>query len=149
MAGLLMAAGLAVAGSDGWLTDFEAAKKQAAETKRPILADFSGSDWCHWCIKLDKEVFAQQAFKDYAKDNLILFLADFPRKKQSPELAKQNTELAKTYGVRGFPTLLLLDATGKERGRTGYRPGGAEPYVKHLKALVQSAAKKVAKGEGT
>jgi protein disulfide-isomerase len=125
------------AAESGWLTDFNAAKKAAAERKVPILADFSGSDWCGWCIKLDKEVFSQKAFKDYAKDNLVLFLADFPRKKTLPaEMKKQNEDLAGKYGIEGFPTVLLLDAEGKVLQTTGYRQGGAEAYVKHLKELI-------------
>lgn len=131
----------AAGAGDGWLTDFEQAKKTAAETKRPILADFSGSDWCGWCIKLDKEVFSQAEFKAYAKEHLVLFLADFPRKKeQAPELKKQNGALAATYAVNGFPTVLLLDATGKELARTGYRPGGAAAYVKQVQELMKAKA---------
>ena len=117
-----------------WVTDFEAAKKEAAERNVPILADFSGSDWCGWCMKLDGEVFSREEFRKYAKDNLVLFLADFPQgKAQSDELKKQNQELAAKYGVRGFPTVLLLNAKGEVLARTGYRRGGAEAYVKHLK----------------
>lgn len=119
-----------------WVTSFEAARRQAAERKVPILADFSGSDWCGWCIKLDEEVFSKKAFKDYARENLVLFLADFPRRKpQAAELKEQNRKLSGQYGIEGFPTVLLLDATGKELARTGYRPGGAEGYVTHLKSL--------------
>ena len=126
-----------------WLRDFEAAKRAAGEMKRPILVDFSGSDWCGWCMKLDKEVLSQKAFREYAKDNLVLFVADFPRKKQLPEPeVKQNKELARTYKVRGFPTVLLLDAEGKTLGETGYQPGGAEKYVTHIKHLIQKAGEK-------
>ena len=120
-----------------WLTDFAQVKKAAAEKKLPILADFSGSDWCGWCIKLDREVFAMAAFQDYAKTNLVLFLVDFPRKKTlDKQLAKQNEQLAQKYGVEGFPTIILMDATGKELARTGYQPGGAAAYVEHLRGLV-------------
>lgn len=127
-----------------WLTDFETAKKEAAEKKLPILADFSGSDWCGWCINLDKEVFSQEAFKAFAKDNLVLFVADFPQKKeQSAELKKQNKALSATYAIRNaFPTILLLDADGKVLGRTGYQKGGARAYVEHLKALLKQATQK-------
>lgn len=129
-------------GSPGWITDFEAAKKQAAEQKRPILADFSGSDWCGWCIRLDKEVFSQKAFQDYAATNLVLFLADFPARKPQPEtLAAQNKKLAAQYGIEGYPTVLLLDASGKELARTGYQRGGAEAYVEHVKGLVKTREK--------
>ena len=135
----LLAAVVATAAQDGWLTDFEAAKKLAAEKGIPILADFSGSDWCGWCIKLDREVFSQKAFKDFAKGGVVLFLADFPQsKKQSADVARQNGELAKRYGVRGYPTVLLLDEAGKVLSRTGYRKGGAEAYVVHLKSLIEA-----------
>jgi protein disulfide-isomerase len=122
---------------EGWITDFEQAKKAAAEKKLPILMDFSGSDWCIWCKRLDSEVFTQKAFKDYAKDNLVLFMADFPmRSKQSEELRKQNIKLQSSYRVAGYPTVILVDAQGQETARTGYEKGGAENYVEHLKGLL-------------
>jgi len=124
-------------GAAEWLTDFEAAKKAAAEKKVPILADFAGSDWCGWCIKLDGEVFTRKEFKEYANDNLVLFLADFPQRKEQPEQVKrQNKGLADKYGIRGFPTVLLLDAKGKVLARTGYVRGGPEKYVAHIKELL-------------
>jgi len=127
-----------------WLTNIDEAKKEASERGVKILVDFSGSDWCGWCIKLDNEVFSKGAFKKYAKDNLVLFVADFPRsKKQSADVKKQNEALARKYGIRGFPTVLLLDSTGKEIARIGYEPGGPEKYVEHIKSLISE--KKVAK----
>ena len=79
----------------GWMTDFAAAQKLAKETKKPMLVDFTGSDWCPWCIRLDKEVFAQKAFRDYAAGNLILVKIDFPRGiQQSDAIKKHNQELA-------------------------------------------------------
>ena len=125
-------------GAEGWPSDFEKAKKEAAERKVPILVDFSGSDWCGWCIKLDKEVFSKAEFKEYAKENFVLFMADFPRKTELPEeIAKQNKKLASQYEVKGFPTVLILDAKGKVLARTGYKAGGPEAYVKHLKELLK------------
>jgi protein disulfide-isomerase len=132
---------LALAG-DGWGEDFEAAKAAAAKDTKPILVDFTGSDWCGWCIKLDKEVFSKKEFKDYAKDNLILLSLDFPHeKKQSSKLKKQNEALSKKFGVEGFPTVLLLDAEGKKIAETGYQEGGAAKYVEHLKGLLAKAKK--------
>ncbi len=120
-----------------WLTDFGEAKRLATEQKKPILMDFSGSDWCGWCIKLDREVFSKEAFAAYAKDNLVLFLADFPKTKELPaNTATQNKELAEKYGVRGFPSVLLVDAEGRVLAETGYRPGGAAAYVAHVKELL-------------
>jgi thioredoxin-related protein len=120
--------------SAGWMTDMDKAMKLSAETGKPILADFSGSDWCGWCIKLDKEVFSKKIFKDFAKDNLILVMLDFPRSKpMSAKLKKQNSALASKYGVRGYPTVLLLDNKGKVIVKTGYRRGGPQAYVNFLK----------------
>lgn len=121
-----------------WLTDFEEAKKLAADKNIPILADFSGSDWCGWCIKLDQEVFSKNEFKKYAESNLVLFLADFPARKKLPdEVAEQNKALAQKYGIRGYPTVLLLNKDGKVLARTGYQAGGPEAYVQHIKNLVK------------
>lgn len=126
------------AGKAEWLTDFEAAKREAAERNVPILADFSGSDWCGWCIKLDSEVFGKEEFTKYASKNLVLFVADFPAQKPQPEaLKEQNKKLAAKYEVKGFPTVLVLDAKGEVMARTGYRRGGAEQYVEHLKEVLK------------
>ncbi len=122
----------------GWMTDFSAAQKLAEKTKKPMLVDFTGSDWCPWCIRLDKEVFAQKAFQEYAAANLILVKIDFPRGiRQSDAVKKQNQKLAEKYGIRGFPTVLLINGDGKVIGSTGYKPGGAEKYVAHLKSLLK------------
>lgn len=128
--------------SEGWMTDYDAALKKAKAEKKTVILDFTGSDWCGWCIRLDKEVFSQKAFKDYAKDNLVTVMLDFPSKKKiSDELKKQNAELAKKYKVRGYPTIFLLNSEGKQIAQTGYKRGGAEAYVKHLKALIEKASK--------
>lgn len=123
-----------------WGTDWEAAKTQAKKENKPIFVNFTGSDWCGWCIKLEKEVFSKKAFKDYAKDNLVLMEVDFPRKekkKQSKEVKAQNKKLDKEYKIEGYPTLFLLDAGGKKLSDdVGYRKGGPEAYVKHLKELL-------------
>jgi len=134
---IVVGSALSAAGSEAWLTDFEAAKKQAAEKKLPIIANFSGSDWCGWCIKLDREVFEKPEFLDYAKKNLVLLTLDFPaRKKQPKAIADQNKALATKYGIRGYPTILLLDAKGEVVAKTGYRPGGPAAYVEHIKELM-------------
>lgn len=131
--------------AEGWLTDFEKAKTTAKEQNKHILIDFSGSDWCGWCVKLDKEVFQQQAFKDYAKEDLVLMLADFPRdkSKQSAEVIKQNEKLSKEFSVRGFPTVFVLGPDGSVVGKTGYQAGGPEAYIAHIKKIIADG--KVAK----
>jgi thioredoxin-related protein len=120
-----------------WIEDFVQAKEHSKELNRPILMNFTGSDWCKWCFKLRDEVFTQDAFKDYAKDNLVLLTVDFPMKRQLPqEQQAANEALQQHYGIEGYPTILLVDSEGKEIGRTGYQPGGPENYVKHLRELL-------------
>jgi len=121
----------AVAQESSWLTDFEAAKAAAKKDDKVILADFTGSDWCGWCIKLKDEVFSKPEFEKWAKEKVILLEVDFPRKtEQSAELKKQNKELAAQYGIRGYPTILFLDAEGKQIGQLGYKAGGPENWIK-------------------
>lgn len=137
---LLALTSLSFAG-EGWITDYQDALKQAKEQNRPVLVDFTGSDWCGWCIKLNKEVFSKPEFQDFAKDNLVLLEIDFPSNPKSLPAAtqKQNAELQKKFGVDGFPTLVLLDGDGKEITRhVGYLPGGPNAMIK----WIQSARKK-------
>ena len=121
-----------------WFEDFKAAKAEAVSTGKYMFLNFSGSDWCVWCIKLDEEVLSQKPFLDYAKDHLVLTLLDFPRSiKQSQALKTQNENLAREYGVLGFPTIIILDPKGQLVAKTGYRQGGAEAYVTYIKSLIQ------------
>jgi protein disulfide-isomerase len=114
-----------------WQTDYAAAKTAATQQNKYILLDFTGSDWCPYCIKMDKEVFEKPAFSTFAGEKLILVKLDFPRKvSQSPAERSQNQELAKKYGIEGFPTYVLLDPTGKEvRRQVGYLEGGPEAFI--------------------
>ena len=118
---------------DGWIEDFAQAKKIAKEQNKLILADFTGSDWCGWCIKLDNEVFSKKAFQDYAKDKYVLLKVDFPHKTaQSPEIKKQNKTLSGKYSIEGFPTVLILDAEGTKKGELGYVEGGPTAFNAEL-----------------
>jgi protein disulfide-isomerase len=124
-----------------WLTDFEAAKVQAVAEQKPLLLDFTGSDWCPPCMMMNKEVFSKKAFLDFAAANLVLVKLDFPRgKEQSAELMAQNKALAEKYRIEGFPTIMILSPEGElvERA-TGYRRGGAEAYVEYIKEALASA----------
>lgn len=140
IAALTFSLNLYAADKDGWLDNFDDAKAQAKKQGLPILMDFTGSDWCGWCIKLDKEVFSQKEFKEYAKKSLILFKADFPREKSiSAKVRKQNDSLQDKYGVQGYPTIILVDAEGKKIAQTGYKDGGAKNYVEHLNKLLEKS----------
>lgn len=145
-AGLLALTTLATAyaGGEGWTTDFEAAKKQAATEKKDLLLDFTGSDWCGWCIKLNKEVFQEEAFKTGMKDKLVLVELDYPRdaSKLSDDTKAQNKKLQAEFKVRGYPTIMLCDATGKPFAQTGYQAGGPEKYVAHLDELLAARKKR-------
>jgi thioredoxin-related protein len=139
----LAAAPAALAVHDGWETDLAAALEKSAKTGKPVLADFSGSDWCGWCIKLDKEVFSKKDFQSYAKKNLIPVIIDFPRDKSlvSAEQAQKNRQYAEKYGVKGYPTVLLLESDGSVILRTGYRQGGAKKYAEHLDEAIKARKK--------
>lgn len=122
-----------------WLTDYPAAVKQAVAEKKPLLLDFTGSDWCGWCIKLDKEVFSQKTFVDYAAKNLVLVKLDFPSNKpQSEGEKKQNEALAKKYDIQGFPTIVVLDSNEKKLGQLGYQRGGPEKWIQSLEKITQN-----------
>jgi len=119
-----------------WLTDMKKALKKAAQEKKDLLLNFTGSDWCIWCRRLHSEVFSQKVFKEEIPKYFVLVELDFPRAKpQSSNLQKQNREWLMKLGVQGFPTIFLTDSKGRPYAKTGYLPGGAENYVKHLKKL--------------
>jgi protein disulfide-isomerase len=133
----LLTAALSPAQTGTWMQDFDKAEALAKKTGKVLLIDFGGSDWCPWCVKLDREVFNQKAFKEYARTNLVLMLADFPRQKEiGAKLKMQNQKLSERFGIEGFPTVLLFNPNGKQIGKTGYQQGGAEAYVKHLKEII-------------
>jgi thioredoxin-related protein len=119
-----------------WLSDYDAAVQRATAEKKPLLLDFTGSDWCIWCKRLDAEVFSQRPFIDYARQNLVLVEVDFPATKpQSSQEKQRNRQLAHKYSVSGYPTVVLVDAPGHELGRTGYMEGGAKTFVRELKRI--------------
>jgi protein disulfide-isomerase len=140
---LLLTVALAVAAHAGeaWTTDFKAAQAAAKKDGKPILIDFTGSDWCGWCIKMKKESLDKTAFKDFAQKELVLVEADFPNSKpQTAEVKAQNEALKKKYKVNGFPTFVLINADGKELGRQeGYLEGGPDAFTSAIKGW---AAKK-------
>lgn len=133
---LVLAFAPAVRANEGWGTDFEAAKATAAKESKDLLMDFTGSDWCGWCIRLNKEVFSKDAFKQDAPKHFVLLELDYPQQKELPKEEKeQNEKLQETYHVEGFPTILLADAKGRPYAKTGYMEGGPEKYNEHLNEL--------------
>ncbi len=120
-----------------WVNEFEKAKQTAAKEGKDLLIDFTGSDWCGWCIKLKKEVFDLDGFKTAAPKNFVLVELDFPKDKSklSKEVQEQNAKLQTQFAIQGFPSIVLADATGRPYAQTGYQQGGPDAYLKHLDEL--------------
>jgi thioredoxin-related protein len=126
-------------GEPSWLTDYRQAQQQAKANKKLLLLDFTGSDWCGWCIRLRREVFSQPEFQEYADKNLVLVEVDFPRgKEQTQDVRRQNQNLAMQYEVQGFPTIIVLNGEGKKVGELGYMPGGPSAFISELERLRKS-----------
>ena len=117
----------------GWDDDYDKAIAKAKAENKMVLLDFTGSDWCGWCIKLDKEVFSKKEFKDYAKENLVLVEVDFPQgKRQTKKLKEQNEKLKNEHSIKGYPTIIVLNPEGQKVGQLGYMPGGPAPFIEKL-----------------
>jgi protein disulfide-isomerase len=117
-----------------WLTDLPKAQAVAKTGDKLVLMDFTGSDWCGWCMKLDRETFSRPEFADYANKNLVLVQLDFPSKKpQSAELKKANAALAAKYHIEGYPTLIALKSDGTVVWKqVGYLKGGPAALIAKL-----------------
>ncbi len=136
-----LAAIVAPAFAAEWLTDLEAAKKQAAAENKAILVDFTGSDWCGYCIRLKKNVFDKPEFADYAKDKFVLLEIDVPNNpKFDRELLKKNRQLCNDFNVSGFPTILVLTPQGEVAG--GFV--GGKPNLNAVQAALDPALENVA-----
>lgn len=124
----------AAEGKEAWLTDFAKAQSAAKEQKKAVLMDFTGSDWCPPCMQLKKTVLSSAEFSKFAAEKLVLMEVDFPEnKKQSDALKKANAELEKKFKVDGYPTIIVVDATGKEIFReVGYDGSSAKEYIAKL-----------------
>jgi thioredoxin-related protein len=120
-----------------WQTNLEEAIAQAKKENKAVLVNFTGSDWCKWCMKLNDEVFTKDEFENYAKQSLVLVRLDFPRSiPQSQETKLYNNLLAQQYGIQGFPTILVFNNGGELVAKTGYQPGGATNYVNHIQSFL-------------
>lgn len=124
-----------------WTDNYKQALEKAKADGKNVLLDFTGSDWCPWCIKMDKETLDTAAFKDYAAaKGLVLVKVDFPQSHHLPQpVQKQNDGLQKQFHVDGFPSFVLLDQNGKELGRVeGYLEGGPEAFKAKLDSFKKS-----------
>jgi protein disulfide-isomerase len=134
---LFLACGPRIGRAFEWRTDLPAAAADARANQRLLLLNFSGSDWCGWCKRLDAEVFSQPAFQEYAASNLVSVLVDFPRRTKLDEALKaQNERLMRHFKVEGFPTILLFNSEGDLVGQLGYQPGGPEAFIQAIRQAV-------------
>ncbi|WP_428742069.1 thioredoxin family protein [Tenacibaculum sp.] len=133
--------GLSTTYAQNWQTDFSKAKEIAIQEDKPIILVFQGSDWCIPCMKLNKEVWSTNTFKEYAKEHYVMLQADFPRKKKntlSEEQQEANAKLFETYNKKGFfPLVVILDKEGKVLGETGYKKTTPVSYIDEINAFIK------------
>lgn len=135
---LLLAGGLH-AEDQPWLTDYRQALARAKSEKKLVLLDFTGSDFCNACKQLKGEVFPKKEFQDYARRRLVLVEVDFPlNKKLSEAQTSANNELKERFKVDGFPTLLIVDASGKKLGEVDF-DNDAAGLVKAIEQIASKA----------
>ncbi|MBR6388881.1 MAG: thioredoxin family protein [Opitutales bacterium] len=103
-----------------WLLDFNEALDNAKAENKPLIVLFTGSDWCIWCKRLDAATLSKPEFSDYANKNYVMLLCDFPQAGAKPAQIKKNEALARSFGIEGFPTLVLIDANSGKSVRFGY-----------------------------
>lgn len=134
---------------EGWLVSIEEAYEQSQKTGKPIMANFTGSDWCGWCKRLSANVFNQPGFKSWADENVVLLELDFPRRKEIPEdIRAQNQSLQQAFQIRGFPTVWVFNLNKDEEngrmmidalGQTGYQ-ASLEEFTTGVDQMLQRAA---------
>ena len=128
-----------LASAETWLTSWDQAAAESKKSGKPILMDFTGSDWCIWCQKLKGEVFSTREFQAWAASKVVLLELDFPRAgQQSEAVKKQNAALAEKYNIEGYPTILFVDASGKVLGQTGYLKGGPAAWTGNADKLLKT-----------
>jgi thioredoxin-related protein len=127
---------LPAAEASTWSTDYKAALAEAKAQNRNVFLFFTGSDWCGWCKRLQKEILSTPEFGKYAGEKLILVELDFPRAvPQSAAVKAQNAKLAERFKIKGYPTIIVLNSSGKVVGQLGYQEGGPGPFVDALSKM--------------
>ena len=127
-----------------WYTDYSEATKVAVAENKPILVLFTGSDWCSWCIRLQREVFSRDTFVNWSKEKVILVEIDFPRYKQQPDsVVQQNQLLQQQFNIQGYPTVWFVSATLIDDvtiiepiGQSGYIPGGPQSWIDNANSIL-------------
>lgn len=123
-----------------WHTDMAKATELSIKEKKPLLLFFTGSDWCGWCIKLQKDVLKTTEFANWATQNVILVELDFPRSKpQDAALKTQNQQLAQTFGIQGYPTVWLVNPVQTEDKKVNLQGLGSLGYDKSATNWITNA----------
>lgn len=129
-----------------WHNNMDKAMEISKKSKKPLMLFFTGSDWCGWCIRLQKEVFKTAEFTTWAKDNVVLVELDFPRNtsKLTAEIQNQNSQLQQVFQVQGYPTVWLVNANKKDGktnfeklGNTGYVAGGPTAWLAVANGIIK------------
>ncbi len=120
-----------------WFTDAQAAQTKAKAENKLVLLNFTGSDWCGWCKRLERDVFDKPEFAQFAHSKLVLVEVDFPRNKTLSQAQQQaNAALEKTYRIRSYPTIILLNSKGEQVRRLGYVFGGSAAFIAKLEKAI-------------
>ena len=128
-----------------WHTDVNKAINLSVKKEKPLLFFFTGSDWCGWCIRLQKAVFSKPEFKSWATKNVVLVELDFPRRTKLPvKLEKQNRELQQLFGVRGYPSVWFVTPTIAD-GKVNFNKLGSQGYVRGGPSAWIAGANKILK----
>ncbi|MCB0399284.1 MAG: thioredoxin family protein [Winogradskyella sp.] len=132
---------IAMVNAQEWYINFTEAQEASANSNKPIILVFQGSDWCAPCIKLDKEIWSTDEFKSYAKEHYVMLKADFPRKKSnklSEEQTQANKKLAEKYNKQGyFPFVVVLNSKGDVLGEIGYKKTTPKKYIEEINAFLK------------
>lgn len=136
----LLAAPAAIA-SDRWLTSYEEALAKAQETGRPVLTIFTGSDWCPHCKTLEQNVLETPTFLSWAEENVVLLMIDLPQNGISQSVRSERSQVCIKYGVRTFPSALLVGPEGEKiTVKTGYTGQSAATWVAQMADHVPARA---------
>ena len=138
---LFVVTGLGSSFAQDWQTDFSKAQEMAKSKDLPIILVFQGSDWCAPCIKLDRDVWATNEFKAYAKEHYVMLQADFPRRKSNAlpeEQLNKNKALAEKYNRNGvFPFVVVMNAKGEVYGETSYKKLAPKEYINEMNSFIK------------
>ncbi len=122
-----------------WMTDFQAATALAKKESKPMFLFFTGSDWCPWCIKMNAQILSTPEFQQALSQKMIFVEVDFPRQSKLDKATKeQNDKLSKSFGIQGFPTVVLLDSNGQRIEKLGFQAGGGAKYAQKVLSIIEA-----------